>query len=325
MAKPNGKRGALAEMEGVAPEKEKEKWADWSRKIERIEKRDLDKISQGWLAHIPQLKTPGVPPPSLAEIAPLLSLFPQVKGDGDLIEHCSGARPTVLHEAIYWSHKAVHGQMAVDHLLGSARYTWAVIDAYQSSLYALNSILAFLGIATERHNNNFIFIDVWGHAIDATPRRPAEEKYQLVRWKVLDHFHKWAILKRALRQLNSRTPLADFLLEAIGGVEDKVFAKHRNFVHYDVGGWLANDLFTPPTGMIPVVAAAAKEDVFREIYESSPTGCIYLMVILVELACSFIDRLRPSGVVVPDIRCLERRRIFTDRCCPFDFAATFQC
>lgn len=292
---------------------EKQIWPDWQRKVDHLGARDYEEIARGWLAHIPTIDPPGSPPrEGIGAISAVSDVLPRVQVTGALVESLSGARPGVLHEAFYLAHKAVHVELSCAHAINKGAHTWAVVDAYQASLFALGSILAFLGLTVERHDNNFILVDVW-HVDPSSRRYPpvfggtkSHERYQFVRFKTLDHFHKWAILKRLLRTLSSSSRLAGLLKTALEVRDDKDFARHRNTVNYQSGGWLANDLLQyDPSG--PVRPAQSMGALFEEISQGSISGTVYLMCALVELACEFARKLDSSQLIAQELVLLDRR------------------
>lgn len=296
----------------AAPASRSEDWAAWERKVDKLHHKDYASLKKGWLAHIPEIQPVGTPPQGgLDSISSIVAIFPTVPKHGDLLAQLSGARPAVLHEAIYLAHKAVHVQISCAEAVRVGRHTWAIVDAYQASLFALGSILAFVGITVERHDNNFILIDVWATPDSRRKNKSGlsfddEETYQLVRFKTLDHFQKWAILKRVLRTLTIKSQLVQLISQAIAHHDEKSFAKHRNLVNYSSGCWLSGDLLVnDPNG--PVVPAKSEQDIFNEIYAGTPLGTVYLMCALTEIACMFASDLAASGVVEEEVLRLERR------------------
>jgi len=168
--------------------------------------------------------------------------------------------------------------------------------------------MAFLGLVVERDANDFIVIDVWTSAeVGSTKRNTTEERYHFVRFKSLNHFHKWAILKRLLVTLKSKSRLAGLLDASICHLEDNSFSRHRNTVYYNSGGWLARDLLVEDTAS-PVKQAKTADEFFLAISEGSVCGSVYLMCALVELACEFAADLSGSRVLAGELRLLERRR-----------------
>lgn len=332
-AKPKKKSPARQREEDAAvaasranSQTEKQNWPDWQRKVDHLGARDYDEIAKGWLAHIPTIDPPGSPPrEGIGSISAVSDVLQFVPVTGSLVESLSGARPGVLHEAFYLAHKAVHVELSCAYAISKGAHTWSVVDAYQASLFALGSIMAFLGVTVERHDNNFILVDVWHVDNSATNHRSgvtstrSHERYQFLRFKTLDHFHKWAILKRLLRTLNTSSKLADLLQSALEVRDDKDFARYRNTVNYQSGGWLAQDLLQyDPLG--PVRPAQSMGSMFDEISQGSISGSIYLMCALIELACEFAKKLGGSQVISQELTLLDRRSPALRMLSDFDWA-----
>lgn len=316
------------------PNPPKEMWATWERKVERLHSKTYTQIKNGWLSHIPQIGTPGSPPrEGLDSIDALVSLFPRVKRQGDIVERISGARPSVLHEALYWAHKAVHVEISCAEAIVAGRHTWAIVDAYQASLFALASILAFLGFSVARHDNNFILIDVWANNPSSNNKKllldiVSDETYQLIRFQTFGHFHKWAILKRVLRTLKidagheGLSKLVVLINDGLKPHDDKSFALHRNSVNYQSKVWLSNDLIkNDPSG--PIKPAQSPQEIYNEIFNGSPTGTIYLMCALIELACRFARNLESSKIIKQEVGTLARRNSALKIICNFDWESHF--
>lgn len=295
------KKSARPISNSFPPPQSEEKWPNWERKVEKLCKRDYDSLKAGWLAHIPTIDPIGNPPQGgLGSIQTVREIFSQVKRTGDCKAALSGARPAVLHEAIYLAHKAVHVQKCCADAVHSGRHTWAIVDAYQGSLFALGSILAFLGITVVRDKNDFMLIDVWSEDVQPQKKRSSQinvphETYQFIRFQKLDHFHKWAILKRVLRTFTAKSQLVQLLSEVLNDLDDKSFAKHRNSVHYESNCWLSNDLLVSDLHG-PVKPAQSSTDLFNDIYSGNPVGTIYLMCALVEVACMFLSDLKTNSI-----------------------------
>ena len=290
----------------------KPEWSSWERKIDKIGARDFNEVMGGWLAHIPEIQPSGsAPTEGLDSIAALSESFKLAAPNGDYISSDSsllGARQPILHEAFFLAHKAIHVQLSAAEAVKRGRYTWALVDAYQASLFALGSILAFLGISNERDGSDFLVIDVWSPVAKRKADIKLAEAYgcQLIRFKTLDHFHKWALFKRVLRTLKIESPLVLTLKEALRSTDDKSFAVHRNTVHYNSRAWLFDDLLADQTAQ-GVMPAASLQEVHDSIYEGSYNGSVYLMCALIEFACMCAEALSSSEVVKKEIDFLNRR------------------
>lgn len=302
---------AISERADCCKQKDSD-WTPWDRKVDRIVSRDLDDIVDGWLANIPTIYPPGSPPrESFGSIYEVYEALPHVPKKGDKVVEISCNRSAVLHESLYLINKSIHVLISCTKHASSGNHTWAVVDSYQASLFALGGIMSFLGLTVERSDNNFILIDVWAD--------PPSDKYRFIRFKSLDHFHKWAILKRLLRTLNADSRLLVFVSEGIQGLDEKSFAKHRNEVFYKPSGWLADDLIRPNLDG-PIKLADNSQHLYDEIYGCSTVGTVYLMCALIELACEFADRLFEKGVLQDEKKLLDRRHAAMTSLAKFDWS-----
>jgi hypothetical protein len=315
------KRALASEKKRANPDRDA--WAQWEVKVGRLHGRDYARLGDDWLAHVPEIDPPGSPPPvGVEDIASVRDAFKRVDGAGSAVEQLAGARPTVLHEAFFLAHKAIHVQLGCAEATRRGFHTWVIVDAYQSSLFALASVLAFLGLTIARDGNHFVVVDVWAKDESSGKNKNGTERkelYHLIRFKSLDHFTKWAILQRVLQSLTNKSPLASRIEEAIKTQDEKAFAKHRNSVHYETPAWLADDLLAA-TSDGPVKPAATPAELFGEIANGSPLGCVYLMCALIELACDFASGLKASRVVAAEFDLLNRRADANKVFVAFDWA-----
>ncbi|WP_186272013.1 hypothetical protein [Burkholderia gladioli] len=311
---------AAAKQAGAAPVN----FASWETKVSRLRGRNHSDLIRGWLAHIPTINSPGGPPrEAITAISAIDAALVRVPPTGELYESLGGDRSSVLHEALYLAHKAIHVQISCANAIRNGLHTWAVVDAYQASLFALGSVMAFLGLTVQRHENDFIVIDVWPDAGDvqkiSKKIRGENDFYHFLRFRTLDHFHKWAMLKRLLRTMESESRLVVLLRDALAERDDKEFARHRNVVHYQSAGWIAGDLICPSEDG-PIKRARSAQDLFDGIYAGTPSGTVYLMCVLIELCCEFAVGLQSSQVVSEEIVLLDRRIASRSMLTEFDWA-----
>lgn len=288
--------GATVVSDPAKSSQNKQDWADWERKVDTIGKRDFTVLASEWAAHLPSYTSPGESPPLLfADIDALSGSFSHVGRSGSYLLAGVTARSVVLHEAIYLLHKAVHVQVDVADAVTKGRHTWAYVNGYQGALFALGSVLAFLGLSSERDGTGggVILIDVWPS--EAILKRPSittsyEELHKLVRFRELDHYQKWALLKKSLRQTAFRKNFVREVAEALDEVKDRAHAKYRNQVNYKSNSWLSADLLVDvPLG--PIEAASTFQDHYDAIYAGSANGSIYTLVALVEIACYLLGEI----------------------------------
>ena len=102
-----------------------------------------------------------------------------------------------------------------------------------------------LGVAVVEVNNKTLVLDVWPE-IQKPANKKAIQSYKLgseiqyVCHRRIEHYHRWAILKRVLRTLDN-SPIDGAFINAINDIEDKAFAKQRNSLHYS-NQWPFNDM-----------------------------------------------------------------------------------
>tara|TARA_A100000171_G_scaffold44677_1_gene47710 strand:- start:801 stop:1823 length:1023 start_codon:yes stop_codon:yes gene_type:complete len=298
-------------------------WPQWQTKVQKVRKRNLSKVCRGWLAHVPDIESPGCAPrETIGTIADINDALNRVPIKGELIEPLNASRDIVLHEGYYLAHKAIHVEMSCARAVKQGFHTWAIVDAYQASLFALGSIMCLLGLTVERHNNDFILLDVWGanpHLVGDLPHTDyPQDQIHFIRFKTLDHYHKWALLKRTLRTLETDLPLVTFLNEALTGRDEKEFSKHRNNVHYISNHWIADDLLEiDPHG--PVRKANTCQHVYEHIVQGTPAGAVYLMCGLIELICEITKPLTASQILKHESNLLDRRLEATKGLIEFDW------
>lgn len=336
--------------------------------IEKINGRSADQLTNGWLAHVPELGTIGLNPASAMEVREelLKPCFPEATQERPAVVQISGIRDAILHEGIYLLHKATHVEMLCARNMQHGRYTWAVSDAYQASLFALSAFLAINGIVFVRDNNDHIIVDAWPPASQppaalpqagkASPKRPlkswqeereaeflTEEETasairlteelsppdpsqpnshacQLIRFKKLDHFHKWGVLKRVVRSIQGdRTTALRTLRDVLNGRDDKQFSTYRNQLHYQSDGWIYPDLFDDLDSP-PFKIAESIQEMYDEMYKGTAAGGIFLMILLIEVCCAALERIFSAGAkqLEEEVAILRRRYSYIGTFISFD-------
>lgn len=143
-----------------------------------------------------------------------------------------------------------------------------------------------------------------------------------MRFKQLDHYQKWALLKRILRTITIRCELVELLRAGLEVHNDLRHAFHRNEVLYQARAWLSLDLCADvPSG--PIIPVTSKDSMYDEIFAGSVSGTVYLSFALVELCCCFLQRLGGSKVIEEEIVFLSRRIVARDAVCKFDWAPLY--
>lgn len=217
-------------------------------KVKRLSHRNWKELATLWLPHIAQLTItyPGQPPEvSLSQFHGLKGIADALPKDGEYRADLHGLRSAQLHEAIYVLHKAANVLVASHQQVRGGLPTWSIATAYQSAFFSMEALLMLLGISIVEVNNKTIVIDIWPE-VDSKASKKEKALYKLgseiqyIAHSRIEHYHRWAILKRVLRTL-SDSPLSNDFINAICEIDDKKFAKQRNRLHYS-NTWIFDDL-----------------------------------------------------------------------------------
>jgi hypothetical protein len=189
---------------------------------------------------------PGIAPEhGVSQLEVLRGPLSKTPDTGEYREQVAGVREALLREGVFLLHKAAHvvgcGQLTANIGMPS----WSLSTAYQGAYFAKQGILALLGITIAEVENRLTLIDVWPEIRDgaSTRERKAYQlgtEIQFVRWPRIDHYHRWAILQRALRVLQ-QSPFSDPMRAALDRPGYRDFARQRNTLHYS-NTWLFDDL-----------------------------------------------------------------------------------
>lgn len=316
----------------LSEKSKKEEWAAWERKVETIGKRVAATLAEEWRAHIPAISPPGSPPSiGVFEIASVADSIPLVKRTGALVQDFPGIRSLVLHEAIYMLHKAVHVQIDVADAVAKGRHTWAFVNAYQASLFALSAVLGILGITNDKApagGEGVILIDVWpseARQKSGSITGAYNDDLKMVRFRELDHYQKWAVLKRTLRQTTFSHNFYGDVREALDQLKDKEHAKHRNRVNYVASAWLTDDLLSDVIPG-PYLPATSFQTHYDNIYQGGVDGTVSTMVALIEIGVRLLRDVQPSGataspILEAELDLLDRRLPSKSSLCSVDWTS----
>jgi hypothetical protein len=219
-------------------------------KLKRLGQRDWDEVKSAWLAPLSQLtfSKAGLPPDAaLSDFYDLGEVAGRIPQDGEYRENITGLRAAVLHEGVYLLHKAANVLVGSHTQVVGGLPTWSVATAYQSAFFSMEAIFRLLGVAVVEVNNKTFMLDVWPEAEKTASKRAKAlyklgDEMQFVSHKRIDHYHRWALLKRALRMLTN-SPIRGEIINALDAIDDKDFARQRNMLHYS-NIWLFDDLHT---------------------------------------------------------------------------------
>ncbi len=162
----------------------------------------------------------------------------------------SGIRPMVLHEGIFWIHKALHVLGIAEKRAVARQVTWGLSDGYHAALFSVRAILSFWGIAMPVIAMKTVLIDIWTEPdpLSSKAKRRGDSPQPIVQLAKLDlqagHVHVWLLFQRLLR-IND-IPIWDRkTIDLLTDVDHSVFTDQRNALHYVSAEWLYPDLFEP--------------------------------------------------------------------------------
>jgi hypothetical protein len=231
----------------------------------------------------------------LTQLKPLLEKIPK-QGERRENLDIAGVRVGVLHESIYFLHKAWHVAAVCSKNIDDGQLTWAEVDAYQAAMFALNATLGFLGITFPSQN---ALIDVWpSQSGDTKPGELSKESSEIlvIGFQSLDHYMKWAILKRVLSTCSSGS-LASETGEALRLIADVQFAERRNAIHYRAANWWHADLFSPFAD-VGYGKVATKEKLFDALQQVGDGFSVALMLAMLNLAHQMATTISAGSVTV---------------------------
>lgn len=218
-----------------------------------VGQRDWSSINLRSVEYIPFILVPGAPPPSLADHIDATQgevVKQLVSNEGPIYDLLPGVRSIVIAEGIFLLHKALH-------LLGNAESharegikTWALYEGYQSSFFAIQSIMAFLGLSKIEIQNKTFLVDIWPAEI----RLRNKPRQQLTRTdneliqvtgvnNKIEHRHLWLLFQRLVRVATVKA-WPENLLWFFKNVDTKVIPRQRNAIQYHNHKWLFDDCYS---------------------------------------------------------------------------------
>jgi hypothetical protein len=213
-----------------------------------------ENIEELWLNHIPAIDPIGSPPEiSVVDFVNFRNVVNSIQWNESLEftrVDIQGIRSMVLHEGIFWIHKALHVLGIAEKRALGRQVTWSLSDGYHAALFSAQAILNFWGIATPAVNQKTILIDVWTDPdpLTSKAKKRGETPIPIVQLAKLDeqigHVHVWLLLQRLLR-LNNISIWNQVTVDLLIDVKHSDFAAQRNAIHYTSRQWLYPDLFGP--------------------------------------------------------------------------------
>lgn len=221
----------------------------FDRSLKSVLKRDWVDLRSRWLSHIPEIQPEGSGlAGGLNSIQGLEDLGSQALSAGEPVDRVDlpGVREAVLHEGIFFLHKALHVIGVAETAAVNGMATWSLGIAYQASVFSARAVLCFLGIDIFEANNKTIMIDCWTLGSIKKGARGVKEELRTVSVRNLghdrpDHRALWRILQRALRV--ARIDLwPELAFSKLRNIDEGIFARQRNALHYRSDFWVYEDL-----------------------------------------------------------------------------------
>jgi HEPN domain-containing protein len=238
----------------------------WKELEATIVRRRWDYIRGTWLRHLPVIEPPGrAPDRTLSDFVG--EVVTDISATGKHIQSLSfpaGDVPTLMfHEGVYWLHKALHVLGAAEKHADTGMPTWSLSSAYQSAFFSARASMAFLGVAvTELEKTSFVVaisrdMQLMSAGEYGTLGAFDGEAHFHTFGVLFDHRQVWLLFQRLLR-VTTRAPWPAPLTSYVGQLNVAEITKQRHHLHYQLYGWVFDDLFnfqfghgfdqTAPTG-----------------------------------------------------------------------------
>lgn len=217
--------------------------------------RHWEDLVDHWIDHIPFLMEPAKEPePSISQLIENShwSIADQAKGldhGNPIYDQLEGLRSLVFSEGLFLLHKAVHVLGNAETDLAKGIKTWAISEAYQASLFAIQATANFMGVALGQIQGNYFLIDVWPEKIrehNKEPRNIDKEGKVLCQIQLaaenISHKHFWLLYQRLIRICRVNFWPKD-LVGVLSNIDTKLIPKQRNTIHYSNSRWIFSDLY----------------------------------------------------------------------------------
>lgn len=272
-------------------------------KLKRLSERDWEDVKTAWLLPLSKLAFPkaGHPPDAvLADFYGLDQIAVSIPKDAEYRGNVDGLRAAVLHEGVFLLHKAANVLVGSHAQVVGGLPTWSVATAYQSAFFSMEAIFRLLGLAIVEVNNKTFMLDVWPE-VERSASKKAKALYRLgdemqfVCHNRIDHYHRWALLKRALRMLKN-SPIRGEIINAIDAIDERDFAKQRNMLHYS-NGWIFEDLhsFYSP---LSYCRFSGSPPLVQRLDSEHPDFSVVLATVLLSSAASLLSSLGQSAPIM---------------------------
>ncbi len=140
--------------------------------------------------------------------------------------------------------------------------TWSITNYYEASYLSTRCLLNMLGLHVWRTTTNReLLIDLFPR-IEKRRGVFIESQFHIIRQ--MDHWEVWGLLQRVLRT-TANLPFGRELIESVGKIESKAFAKQRNRILYSAPQWVFGDLKSEslPQNLAELVGTAELKDLLE--------------------------------------------------------------
>ncbi len=218
----------------------------------RVGKKEWNNLLGVWVNFLPQITFPipeePEPTSSIEKLKMVKIEIEQNEYQSTNKEHyyvIPGIHNLVFQESIYLFYKALNVLRSTQCELGGGFKTWSISNAYQSSFFALKSLLNLLGVHITRIDSKDLLIDLLpdykGLGKKEISNRRLEFECQLQITKQLEHWELWTLLQRVLNVFQCSLINVN-VIAFLCRISPKDFAKQRNKIIYFNTAWLFDDL-----------------------------------------------------------------------------------
>lgn len=150
-----------------------------------------------------------------------------------------GLPEALFCEGLRLTHKAIHVLGCAETDAESGMRSWSLSSAYHAGLFAGKAIIAFCGIGIIEIEGKTLLLDIFSQR--AQSANPNLKRFSYINYR-LDHKDIWQSFQRMLGVTLCQLWPKD-AVDKIKAVEEKLFARQRNEIHYDSLHWPLADLY----------------------------------------------------------------------------------
>ena len=151
-----------------------------------------------------------------------------------------GFPETLFCEALRLIHKAVHVLGCAEMDADCGMRSWSLSTGYHAGLFAGKGIIALCGIGFVEIEGKTLLADIFSEPVES-PSDYDGIKFNFINYR-LDHKDVWNVLQRILAITVCEIWPKD-AIDKLKAVEEKLFARQRNELHYKSRHWPLPDLY----------------------------------------------------------------------------------